>query len=73
MADKPAHSLAGKSAAAATRRGADGFSRNSATPGFAERILRRRSGSYAACVYPIQAMPTASFAPAGSRPRAERR
>jgi hypothetical protein len=72
MADKPAHSLAEKSTAAAERRGADGFSPNSAAD-FAEGILRRRPGSYAACVHPIQAMPAALLAPAGSRPRAERR
>ena len=62
MADKPAHSLAEQSAAAATRRGAACLSRNSVTPGFAERILRRRPGSYASCVHPIQARPTDVFA-----------
>jgi hypothetical protein len=73
MADKPAHSLAEKSAAAAERRGVGGFSPKSAAPDFAERMLRRGPGSYAACVHPIQAMPAALLAPAGPRPRAERR
>jgi hypothetical protein len=73
MADEPAHSLAEESAAAATRRGAGGFSRNSIAPGFPERILRRRPASYASCVHPIQARTTVLFALAGSRLRAERR
>jgi len=73
MADEPAHSLAEESAAAATRRGARVFSRNSVAPGFPERILRRRPASYASCVHPIQARTTVLFALAGSRLRAERR
>jgi hypothetical protein len=73
MADEPAHSLAEESAAAATRRGVGGFSRNSIASGFPERILRRRRASYASCVHPIQARTTVLFALAGSRPRAERR
>ena len=62
MADEPAHSLAEHSAAAATRRRAARPSRNSGPPGFAERILRRRPGSYASSVHPIQARPTELFA-----------
>jgi hypothetical protein len=73
MADEPAHSPAEGNAAAATRRGAGGSSRNSTAPGFAERILRRQPASYASCVHPIQARPAVLFAPAGSRLRAERR
>jgi hypothetical protein len=67
MADEPAHSLAERSAAAANRRGATGLSRNSVTPGFAERILRRRPGSYASSVHPIQARPAERFAPRTER------
>lgn len=62
MANKPAHSLAEQSAAAATRRGTGWFSRNSVTPGFPERILRRGPGSYASSVHPIQARPAEVFA-----------
>jgi hypothetical protein len=67
MANKPAHSLAEQSAAAATRRGTACFSRNSVTPGFPERILRRRPGSYASSVHPIQARPAEVFAPRADR------
>jgi hypothetical protein len=73
MADEPAHSLAEESAAAAARRDADGFPRNSIAAGFRERILLRRPASYASCVHPIQARTTVLFALAGSRPPAERR
>jgi hypothetical protein len=62
MADEPAHSLAKQSAAAVTRRGAACLSRNSVIPGFAERILRRRPGSYASSVHPIQPRPPELFA-----------
>jgi hypothetical protein len=67
MANEPAHSLAEQRMAAATRRGAAGHSGNSVTPGFAERILRRRSGSYASSVHPTQARPTELFAPRTER------
>jgi hypothetical protein len=67
MADEPAHSLAEQSAAAVTRRGTACLSRNSVAPGFAERILRRRRGSYASSVHPIQARPAELFAPRTER------
>jgi hypothetical protein len=67
MADEPAHSLAERSVAAVTRRDAACHSGNSVTPGFAERILRRRPGSYASSVHPIQARPTELFAPRTER------
>jgi hypothetical protein len=67
MANEPAHSLAEQRMAAATRRGVAGHSGNSVTPGFAERILRWRSGSYASSVHPTQARPTELFAPRTER------
>jgi hypothetical protein len=67
MADMPAHSLAEQSAAAAAGRGPVRSLRNSAASGFAERIVRRRLGSYASCVHPIQARLTVSRSPAARR------
>jgi len=66
MANEPAQSLAEQSAAAAISRGVSHPSRNSAT-GFAERILRRRPGSYASVVHPIKARMTVSGSPAEQR------
>ena len=73
MADEPAHSLAEKSAAAAVRRGIEAFPRSPAGPGLPEHSLRRPAGSYAAFVYPNQAMPAPLRPSPASLPMAERR
>lgn len=72
MADEPAQSLAEESAAAAAGRGVAGFPQPSVPPVFAERNLRRRAGSYAACVYPNPTMPAIVSPSAGPLARAQR-
>jgi hypothetical protein len=71
MADEPAQSLAGGSAAAASSRGVAGFSRPPGPPVFAERNLRPRASSYAACVYPNATIPAIVSPSAGPLLRAE--
>jgi hypothetical protein len=73
MADEPAHSLAEKSAAAAPRRGIEGFPGSPGGPGLPDHGLPRATGSYASCVCPNHAMPAPLFPSPASLPMVERR